>query len=340
MKVLVREIASKEEASALEPTPKLWLDALDQALEGIVLNAWVAPPLSHRPPWKLAVKSDNISFYAVLAGRCRIERTDGPWSARLTTGDLIITRDGNGLELSHDRGARVPAGGGNEPTVLLSGGCLPRDGGRTPLLLALPAVIHVRGTDEKFPPWAEGVLELIRGELELKPQRTQSVVTRLVGVLLIKAMRHELESLAARSALSLRQSLDEDIGRALGTIHSRPDLPWTVASLAAAVGLSRSAFAVRFARIVGRTPLDYLREYRMQEAARLLRDDHCGLKEVAQRTGYRTASALSVAFKRWSGMAPGNYRGQPPAPVEEIPARDGCAETEWVDPAGSLRSAD
>jgi AraC-like DNA-binding protein len=81
-----------------------------------------------------------------------------------------------------------------------------------------------------------------------------------------------------------------------------------VAGLGAAGGLSRAAFARRFAALVGEPPLTYLTWWRMTTAGRLLRDDDLSLRQVAQRTGYASEFAFAKAFKREYGVAPGRYR--------------------------------
>jgi AraC-like DNA-binding protein len=51
--------------------------------------------------------------------------------------------------------------------------------------------------------------------------------------------------------------------------------------------MSRSAFASRFRRVVGKTPLDHLTEWRMAHAARLIRDSQdIKLDSIAQSVGY------------------------------------------------------
>jgi len=74
------------------------------------------------------------------------------------------------------------------------------------------------------------------------------------------------------------------------------------------VAMSRSAFAARFAHLVGEPPLTYLTRWRMQKATRLLRSGHASIGEVASRVGYEAEAAFSKAFKRWTGVAPGAYR--------------------------------
>jgi len=81
-----------------------------------------------------------------------------------------------------------------------------------------------------------------------------------------------------------------------------------VARLAAQAGLSGSALAARFTRLVGRAPLPYLTCWRMQRAQRLLRAGNAGIAQIAAQVGYQTEPTFSRAFKRWAGVAPGAYR--------------------------------
>ena len=63
--------------------------------------------------------------------------------------------------------------------------------------------------------------------------------------------------------------------------------------------------AERFTRLVGMPPMQYLARWRMQMAANLLRTTTAGLAEIAERVGYGSEAALSRAFKRSLGVAPG-----------------------------------
>ncbi|MEZ6317263.1 MAG: helix-turn-helix transcriptional regulator [Phycisphaerales bacterium] len=95
----------------------------------------------------------------------------------------------------------------------------------------------------------------------------------------------------------------------LGLVHARPGFPWTLPSLAAEAGLSRSSFAERFLSVVGCTPAAYLRTVRVVRAAELLRTTTRPISQVAHAVGYASESAFTGAFRRWSGMTPGEYRG-------------------------------
>jgi transcriptional regulator GlxA family with amidase domain len=94
-------------------------------------------------------------------------------------------------------------------------------------------------------------------------------------------------------------------------MHEKVEHPWTVATLGAAAGMSRSAFAVRFKELTGETPLEYLTNWRMYKATGLLRDDRRGIVEIAKSVGYDSDAAFGKTFKRVIGAAPGEYRRRP-----------------------------
>ena len=81
-----------------------------------------------------------------------------------------------------------------------------------------------------------------------------------------------------------------------------------MASLAAACGVSRAAFARRFTEVVGEPPLSFLTGWRLALAADLLAGSDATLASVAARVGYANAFALSAAFKRVHGRSPAQYR--------------------------------
>ncbi|HZI07205.1 MAG TPA: AraC family transcriptional regulator, partial [Archangium sp.] len=133
------------------------------------------------------------------------------------------------------------------------------------------------------------------------------VLGRLADVLLVHALRTRVTTTGPEGA-GLRALADPQIGAALGLMHGRLAEPWTVESLAAAVGQSRSGFAARFHALVGEPPLQYLAGWRMTKAAQWLRETDDSLPEIAERVGYVSAVAFSKAFKRWHGLGPGAYR--------------------------------
>lgn len=86
----------------------------------------------------------------------------------------------------------------------------------------------------------------------------------------------------------------------------------TVAQLAKEAALSRSAFFERFSRAVGLAPMAYLLNWRMALAKNMLQRGEVRIAEIAERVGYGSASAFSVAFTRHVGLPPARYARRQP----------------------------
>ncbi len=83
---------------------------------------------------------------------------------------------------------------------------------------------------------------------------------------------------------------------------------WTVASLAATAGISRTRLARRFTEIVGEPPLTFLTHWRLALAADLMLEPGSSLTSVARKVGYSSPFALSAAFIRVRGLSPSEHR--------------------------------
>jgi AraC-like DNA-binding protein len=199
-------------------------------------------------------------------------------------------------------------GGRGARSLLLSGGYR-LDHERThPLLAALPDVLHVPA-DPGHHGSLRSAISLLGDELEGKRPGASAVVPALVDALFPLVVRAWLGNSPDSSTESWPAVLrDPTLAGALERIHDGPARPWTVASLAHEVGLSRAAFARRFTGAVGEPPLAYLTRWRMILAGRLLRQTDFTLAAVAQEVGYSSEFAFAKAFKRDYGDAPGSYR--------------------------------
>ncbi len=103
---------------------------------------------------------------------------------------------------------------------------------------------------------------------------------------------------------------DPQIGTALARIHRDPGNAWTVDTLAAAAGMSRSLFAERFMTLLTVSSARYLLQWRMRLSAVWLRTEDMPVAEVASRLGYASDAAFSRAFKRFFGSSPKSLRGE------------------------------
>jgi len=70
----------------------------------------------------------------------------------------------------------------------------------------------------------------------------------------------------------------------------------------------RKAFEARFRNIVGRTPHQEILKTRMEFAMRLLTESDFPVHEIAERVGYEHVTYFAVAFKRYAGQTPSEYR--------------------------------
>jgi len=101
---------------------------------------------------------------------------------------------------------------------------------------------------------------------------------------------------------------DERIGRTLSGIHRHPERSVSVNFVAAEAGMSRSAYAARFAELVGEPPMRYATRWRMNMTMAWLREEESSVSEVAYRLNYRSDAAFSRAVKRVTGVSPGAVR--------------------------------
>jgi AraC family transcriptional activator of mtrCDE len=101
---------------------------------------------------------------------------------------------------------------------------------------------------------------------------------------------------------------DPQIARVFADMVACPGAPHSVASLAEAAFLSRSAFMARFSAALGQSPMQVLRDIRMRQAAAQLRAGDISLDQVARNVGYASRAAFVRAFREVFGTGPAEYR--------------------------------
>ena len=302
-------------------------DVLTDVLETVRVGAACYGRVEAAAPWGIGVAADeeDAKFHVVLSGECWLD-VPGQEPVHLHGGDLVALPHGHAHELSDVPGSpirplselivssggkcqsSITTGGDGVSATLVTGSFHFEDRRNNPLLSVLPPVIVLPGELSRSVHWLEPTLKFIACEAQSGRPGAQTVVSRLADVLFIQIVRGYLATLPAGSSGWLGALGDSQIGAALGFIHQSPELDWTVQSLAAKVAMSRSAFASRFARLVGEPPLAYVTRWRMQKAAGLLRQSSATLADIAERVGYDSEAAFSKAFKRAVGTAPGAYR--------------------------------
>ncbi len=84
--------------------------------------------------------------------------------------------------------------------------------------------------------------------------------------------------------------------------------------------MSRSVFAARFTTSLDRPPMEFLKEMRLELAARLLARTDLPVKAVAARVGYSSRSAFSRAFQASHRVGPAAFRldERAPSPADTL----------------------
>jgi len=134
------------------------------------------------------------------------------------------------------------------------------------------------------------------------------VLAKLSELMFVEAVRRYVESLPGEQSGWLSGFKDPFVGKVLGLMHGSPTRSWTVESLAREVGLSRSALADRFTALLGKSPMQYLTQWRLTLAAHLLRTTRKSASVVALEVGYESEAAFNRAFRREFGAPPAAWR--------------------------------
>ena len=268
-------------------------------------------------PWHISRSDVGQPFYClVLDGACRLS-VDGGDAIELGSGDFVLIPAASDIAMSS---LKPPAQGAPEtlPVALGSGefrigdqagptdlrmlaGNSSFDSPDARLLVSLlPRLVHVRGVSR-----LATIVQLVRDEFREQRPAREVILSHLLEVLMIEALRSTAGTGAPPGLV--RGLADERLAGALRRMHESPTREWTVAQLAKEAALSRSAFFARFSRAVGVAPMEYLLAWRMALAKNMLRQTESGIAEIAQRVGYRSASAFSVAFTRHVGLPPARY---------------------------------
>jgi AraC-like DNA-binding protein len=271
-----------------------------------------------------------ISYHVVTAGHCWAGLCGAPLE-RFEVGDVLVVPHGDAYILADPPDAQAAygaeeavtffrkmaagelpslvseGGGGTERTQFICGflGCDLRP--FNPVLAALPTMIHLRAATQA----ADRMHHLIEFALyELREPRSgsQGVLLRLAELMFVEVVRRHLETMSDTQTGWLAGLHDPLVARTLALLHGAAAHRWTLDELAAQAGSSRSVLAERFSQRVGQPPMQYLTQWRMQLAARLLAEPRAKIVAVAEAVGYESEAAFSRAFKKSVGVAPTAWR--------------------------------
>jgi AraC-like DNA-binding protein/mannose-6-phosphate isomerase-like protein (cupin superfamily) len=301
-------------------------DAVSALLGAVKVHSTVYCVSDLRAPWGFQVEDSSVAkFHLVLEGACVLTLDTGE-HVPMESGQLVLLPAGTGHAVRDRIGSRVrhldkilaehpldqdehlDYGGQGVPTRLLCGGFILADALPGSLLAVLPGVLSLDAGSSGLNRWLEPVFELLRDEVGGSRPGASAVFTKLADVFLAQVLREYLVGAEAAGVFPVAPFKDPAVARAVELVRTQPADSWTVASLAAEVGMSRTLFGVRFRELVGESPIRYLARVRLSQAAGYLTTTNSTLYAIAQRTGYESEASLSKAFKRAFGRSPGEYR--------------------------------
>lgn len=292
------------------------IDPLAEVVTLLEPSARFSKVVSAAGRWRVHRSDVGQPFYCVILDGACLLTVDGHEPITLQQSDFVLIPSAYGFTTSslHPLTAedlnsepvfvngelRLGAQDQTPDVRLLIGHCVFGSPDATLLVSLLPQFIHVRGEKR-----LSTLVQLVVDESRAQRPARDVILMRLLEVLFIEALRSTTAT--AGSAGLLRGLADERLAVAIRRMHEDISRTWTVAQLAQEAALSRSAFFERFSRAVGVAPMAYLLAWRMATATSLLLRKEGNVAEVAERVGYGSASAFSVAFTRHVGQPPTRY---------------------------------
>jgi AraC-like DNA-binding protein len=278
--------------------------------------------------WGVALPADGnaIRFHLVIQGQCWVTVDGEP--VQLREGDFALIPHGAAQVLSDTPNTRPVAlahliQDGNlgvdgvlrygrqnsaRQTRLVCGFCSFDEELNHPLFLGLPPVVRMGQHTTGSSPWLAQSVRVIAMESDLNEIGGAAVISRLLEVLFIQGIRHHSRSPTSTAIPFMVAITDNQLKRALEAMHAETSKPWSVGELAVLSGMSRGRFSQRFKDCVGQAPLQYLTEWRLQKARRLLKETSLSIAEVGHRSGYQSLPSFTRRFSKHFGTTPGAFR--------------------------------
>lgn len=307
------------------------MDTLSGLLDGPRANGAFLLRSVMTAPWSLRIQDEApLSIAIVVQGEAWVIADDAD-PVRLGPGDVMVARgpepytvsddpdtapqvfinpgqhcvdaDGNSLEDVMMLGTRTWGNDAAGETTIVTGTYESTRAISARLLRSLPQLLVLR-QDE----WGGELVDVLCAEMQRDDLGQEVFLDRLLDLVVIAAVRDWFARDPSRAPAWHRAASDPVLGPALRLLEDDVARPWTLASLAAEVGVSRAALARRFSASLGEPAMAYLTTLRLDLAADLLRDPDLTIATVARQVGYGSPFALSTAFKRVRGVSPAQHR--------------------------------
>ena len=290
---------------------------VDWLLESLELDASLFHVGRYCGDWHASTHGlARASFHLIVQGHCWLHIDGQQENLRLEAGDAVfLLRDldyrlssaHSRLEAQHlPRQTMTALDGTAQDGVGLVCGFFHFKSGLSSLIIdGLPDWIVLRAGDPSLSA-ARALFGLILAECERPPAPSSALLERLSHLLFLYVLRQQV---ADNQQLGGLVALARHPGFAplLEQLIERPGESWSLESMAACTGMSRSAFFKRFNELAGQSPGQVLLALRMRHACQLLRANNT-VEKVCAAVGYQSIAAFTRAFAKALGVQPGAYR--------------------------------
>jgi len=248
------------------------VDFLTATIDSLRVGGRVLCRLEGRAPWAVEAPAGEVAtFHAIERGTCFLRVPEKKRPMLLGPGDVVVLPRGKehtlgdhpstiaepflDVQRRHDpaRSWTMRTGGRGARASIICGAFHFDRSDSSALLSVLPPVLRVPAAGPHAG-LVRATLMLIAHEGDTRLRGSDLAVARLTDTLLVHLLRHWIAEQPAGKAGWLAALRDPRIGRALASMHDAPLYAWSLPSLAAKAGMSRTAFAIQFASLVGEPP--------------------------------------------------------------------------------------
>jgi AraC-like DNA-binding protein len=288
------------------------MNVINQLFAPLKLEASVFHNGQYCGPWAIDVSgTQKMTFHVVVRGNCYLKVSGR--TIELSLGDAVFLPIDTPHIVTNFPDQEIEVNSAESQPMLESlaepstGLVCGNFGHQHPLFeritSQLPEVILVRRSADSA---SSRTIDLILEESASSGEQSSLILNRLSDCLFLFIVRDHLD---VESGLFAAMSHPKLIS-AMALLHSAPDQKIGLEQLASEAHMSRSAFSALFKSVVGQSPIDYLKQWRITLAYRWLVDEGISTYEAAIRCGYESESSFSKAFTSVMGFGPGKARAQ------------------------------
>ncbi|MDD6880554.1 MAG: AraC family transcriptional regulator [Firmicutes bacterium] len=176
-----------------------------------------------------------------------------------------------------------------------------------PVLLSSVECLIITPTDEKQCEMLDTIRNVfaIQESESISELQTTQLIMKLWGLIFESINQNDNQNTAKTSAQAQAQ-----LQIMMQYIHKNYYRRITLEDIARTVSISKSSVLNIFKSYLHTSPINYVLEYRLKRAAKLLSETENSVSVIAQTAGFENVGYFCRKFKALYGMTPKEYRGQ------------------------------